>query len=351
VRQTVNSQTHFAAERAAMAQIDTTFFCGLDQISLPMTTRRGERFLETYYLTRDQCRIVELVSEFRDALGSVEVAYLRNRANAVIYRNGSLECPSASEEHVSKALEKQLTDDMLAIKSLEMALWMIKDNACHFDRCWIAGTLNGRTIVSNNVWASRFSCADGFHRDVSFSSDELRTARRSCRPLAMHLEEIDAPTALIKTMLRFQRFEYFVGAARATNDVAVKIAQYCSGLEALVSTSQQELSHQVSERVASVLVEPGLKRIATFKLVKTAYGFRSKCVHGASFKPAEFDQLRDCSTQIDEVCRALQALYLDTDQSFRSAVEGPDQNFSEFFMGVVLGTRAAIDCLDVKLLA
>lgn len=50
----------------------------------------------------------------------------------------------------------------------------------------------------------------------------------------------------------------------------MKIAQYCSGLEALVSTSQQELSRQVSGRVAALVQPPGAGRISTFKLVKQA---------------------------------------------------------------------------------
>ncbi len=329
-----------------METVNTFFLCGLDQISLPMTTRRGEKFSDEFYVTRDHGKIVELVSRFDDALGRVERNYLLGRANAVIYRDARLECVSASESDVAAALTAQLIDDMLVVKGLDTALWLVKDNACHFDRAWIGGSVNGRTTVNNNVWASRHSCADGSFRTVAFTSDELRIARGSRRPLGLHLTAADAPTLLAKGSLRFQRFEYFVGIARASVDVAIKLAHYCSGLEALVSTSQQELSHQVSERVAAVLAPPGPERIAKFKLVKKAYGFRSKTVHGATFKASEVDQLRDCARDVDQVCRELQTIYFGGDPSFRAAVEGAADRTSDYFEHAVLGMGAGDEPLD-----
>lgn len=332
-----------------MTLIQTTLLCGIDQISLPMTSRRGERFFDDYYITRDRDKIIELVGHFGDALGSVEAKYLVYGANAVIYRNSSLESTGSDTQNISIALEKQIIHDMLVIKGLESALWMIKDNACHFDRAWIAGTVNQKQLVHSNFWASRNSSAQGSFEAVCFSSDELKIARSSRRPIGVHLKGVDTPTALSKGSQRFQRFEYFLQAARTTLDIAMKIAQYCSGLEALVSTSQQELSHQVSERVAALLVGPGAKRVAIFKLVKKAYGFRSKTVHGASFTPAEVAQLCDCAKIVDQLCRALQALYFDSDPSFRSAVEGKDEQSSAFFIEAVMGGRIAPDRLDIEL--
>lgn len=328
--------------------IDTTFFCGLDQISLPIMQRKGKIFHEDYFITTDSGEIFELVHKFSDHIGSLEFGYLVSKAKAVVYRKSKLDLDG--EHQVSKALADQLVDDMLAVKVLDSALWSIRDNACHFDRAWIVGMLSEQIIINNNVWSSRHTCADGSHDVVAFSFDELRVARRSGRPRGIYLKGDDAPTALSKGSLRFQRFEYFIGAARASIDVAFKIAQYCSGLEALVSTSQQELSHQVSERVSAVLVGPGPKRIAVFKLVKKAYGYRSKTVHGASFDAKDAEQLRECSRNVDQLCRALQALYFDDDPSFRTAVESSDHKKStDFFIEAVLGARGTRDRLTIDL--
>lgn len=321
-------------------RLKTTYLCGLDQIELPAMPQRGERFAEDYWITKDKGRIAELIHQFGDGLGSVETTYLANRASAVVYRSGEIEVVG---EDVVDCLETRIIDDMLALKRLEMGLWLIKDNAGHFDRAWIVARTTRGTIVHCNTWASRTSSADGSFEPTSFSSEELRIARSLKTPLPSYLGQSGLPTMLAKGSLRFQRFQYFLGAARESGDVAMKIAQYCSGLEALVSTSQQELSHQVSERVAALLAPPGPDRISYFKLVKQAYGYRSKAVHGSSFKPTDVGQLRDCSKKVDQIYRSLFALYIQEDERFRTAVEGTDEDATQFFVELLLGMPAASD--------
>lgn len=330
-----------------MVKVDTLFFCGLDQILLPQTTSAGEKFLDEYYITKDAKKISELILPYESAIGSLEKDYLKEEGRAVIYRKNSIDYKSLNLEEISKNLSRMLIDDMLAVKNLDAALWMVKDSACYFDRAWIVATLNGKAIVNNNTWCSRPSCSDGSFQHVSFSSEEFKNARRACQPLGVYLEGEETATLLSRESLRFQRFEYFIAAARANNDVAMKIAFYCSALEALVSTSQQELSHQVSERVAALLVGPGQKRIKLYKRVKKAYGFRSKTVHGASFKKGEIESLRDCSSDVDSICRALYYLYFDSASSFRSAVDRTDEAATEFFTGMVLGQENTKDYIDL----
>lgn len=315
-------------------RFSTTFFCGLSQISLPPLPQRGERFAEDYYITTDKGRIAELIKEFQGGLGSTETTYLLNQANAVIYRWAEIE---VGDEGVEACLEKRIIEDMLALKRLELGLWLVKDNAAHFDRTWLAARTPRGPTMHTNTWAARITSADGSFVSASFTLEELRLARNFKTPLPTYLKASDSPTMLAKGSLRFQRFQYFLGAARGSSDVAMKIAQYCSGLEALVSTSQQELSHQVSERVAALLAPPGPERITIFKLVKQAYGYRSKAVHGSSFKPVEVDQLRDCAGAIDQIYRCLFVLYFDENGRFRTAAEGSEENVTQFFMELLLG--------------
>jgi len=321
-------------------RLNTTFLCGLDQISLPVMPQRGERFADDYYITTDKRRIDELIREFGAGLGSVETTYLLNHASAVVYRLGEVEI---GEGGIEACLEKRTIDDMLALKRLEMGLWLVKDNACHFDRAWLVARTPRGPATHTNTWAARMTSAEGTYEPVTFSSEELRLARSFKTPLPSYLRASDSPTMLAKGSLRFQRFLYFLGAARESGDVAMKIAQYCSGLEALVSTSQQELSHQVSERVSALIAPPGPNRISNFKVVKQAYGYRSKAVHGSSFSPAEVNQLRDCSKAIDEIYRWLFSLYFQEDGRFRAAVEGTNENATQFFIELLLGDPAAAD--------
>ncbi|TVZ66168.1 HEPN domain-containing protein [Rhizobium mongolense] len=304
-----------------------------------MISGRGERFADDYYITRDRSRITALLERFGNALGSVEARYLADRAKAVVYRSSDTE---GDEVDLGTFLEKALIKDMLRLKSLELGLWLVKDNASLFDRTWIAAPPDRGIMVHTNTWASRNSSADGSFRAVPFSIEELRIARSIQTPqLPLYIRQNDSPTSLQKGSERFSRFQYFIGAARSIPDVALKIAQYCSGLEALVSTSQQELSHQVSERVAAVLHPPGDDRITTYKLVKQAYGFRSKAVHGATFKPNEVAQLKQISKGIDRVCRAVFEAYIEDTSPFREALETSDEDLNGFLIQILLGSAAS----------
>ena len=56
----------------------------------------------------------------------------------------------------------------------------------------------------------------------------------------------------------------------------------CMTLEAIASTSQNEITHILAERCAVLVHPPGQDRIDLYKEIKALYGLRSKIVHGRS---------------------------------------------------------------------
>ena len=314
------------------APIKVTFFAGIQQVEFPRSSRNGERFLDTYHITNDRSRITEIVTPYATSLGGVEVSYLTGgSAKALIYR---ISYHEIDPESLESALHERLIEDMLAIRLLQLSLWLLKDNAADFDRGWIC--TGGR--VNNNVWASRYSTANGSFDAVSFNAEEFSLARRPpVNSADRYIGSSDIPTLLSGGRLRYQRFMYFISSARSSADVAMKVADYCSALESLVSTAQTELSHQVSERVAAILTSPGAERIALFKLIKEAYGYRSKAVHGTYFKSRDFERLRVCSVRIDEICRRIHHAYFDLDTGLAQAIESSDEDTTEYFLNRTLG--------------
>lgn len=327
--------------------ITTTFFTGINQIELSATSQRGERFADLYYLTTNPTRIRELIIPFAGELGCVETSYLScGGAKALVYRISEQEVDKAD---IAASLNRLLIEDMAILKTLQYNLWIVKDNAAHFDRGWIAAAADPtRPIMNNNTWASRQSCADGSFHAVHFDLEELRNARLISKDPVVYMGSGLTSTMMTSETLRYSRFTGFVDAGRSISDVAMKIAQYCSGMEALVSTAQTELSHQVSERVSAVLEPPGEKRIALFKQVKEAYGFRSKAVHGATFKPKDAERLKECARRVDQVCRDLVLAYFDSENGFRAAIEKSEQATTEFFINRVLGSEANFTSGDRK---
>ena len=71
--------------------------------------------------------------------------------------------------------------------------------------------------------------------------------------------------------------------------------------------------------------------------MKEAYGYRSKAVHGATFKGATFDRLREVATRVDGICRDISALYLDTNSGVAALIEGHNDHLNSRFARMILG--------------
>jgi hypothetical protein len=106
-------------------------------------------------------------------------------------------------------------------------------------------------------------------------------------------------------------------------------------LEALISSSPTEVTHQVAERVACLLEPPGDGRIGDYKK-KQAYNFRSKVVHGSTIKENMFNQLRETSNYLDKVYRLLTIKYATNEDKFRESIESAD--IDVFFLKILLAS-------------
>jgi hypothetical protein len=324
-------------------QVKSTFFVGLSGISLPLAAAPGLQLRDGLRAITDRASIARLIGSYEDSIGLVEKSFLESHAPAVAFRNTHIDIdPVHAGEWVNGALVRSLVNVHLWL----MGLWLVKDNAVDADLGWMAAKIDGVPIVNNNRWSTATSKADGTASYTAFTAQELRESVgfplvlshwSEAGPVSLDLARSGDPdlTKLSAGSLRFQRFLYFITAARTTKDVAFKVAHWCSGLEALVSSSHSELSHQVAERVASALNPPGLARLETFRLVKRAYGLRSKAVHGAAFKAADLPMLVDTSVAIDAICRSLARLYF-SDEAFSSAIEGDNESFNNFWLDRLL---------------
>lgn len=115
---------------------------------------------------------------------------------------------------------------------------------------------------------------------------------------------VSEPTSRVKTLLRKNRFYLWVTDARKQDDLLTRVSLYITALEALLSTSNSELAHQLSERVAFFFPKlDGAKRKDYYQWMKKSYAFRSKGLHGDVIKATEVSELRELSIFLDEVCR------------------------------------------------
>jgi hypothetical protein len=316
---------------ASSTKHELLFFVGINQIKLPNLHGKGERFLDKYLLTNDRAVVRILLESLKNFVGLVEHDYLTNNCAALAYRKEYI--TEADYENVRNNLDHSLIMELQNVASFVNNLWIIKDNAAYFDRGWLSVKAGTSRYCHNNTVGNRISSSKGDLSSVEFSFEELREARLPKSSSSYPIYE-GHPTALGDKTLRYHRFTYFITFARQTIDVGLKISQYITALEALVSSASMEVTHQVSERVACLLEPPGNGRISDFKRIKKAYNFRSTVVHGSAIKEKQLDQLRDTSDYLDKSCRILMRKYINNEERFRDCIESDD--IEAFFLDKLL---------------
>ena len=221
------------------------FFAGISNIGLPNSVASGVRYADKYVITSDRERIKRTVLPFYQAIGSVEGDYLVQEAPGMILRRDEW---GGSSKDIRSTLESRIVEDLIVVQGLLLSLWLTKDNAATVDNAWIFAMDGSKFNVHTSSWAVRPSCSNGRFDQVEFSSEDFRIARMSTNlkfDTEGYISGKSHPTLLVASSQRFQRFLYLVGGARSTADVALKLALYCSALEAFVYNAHAEISHQV----------------------------------------------------------------------------------------------------------
>jgi hypothetical protein len=233
-----------------------------------------------------------------------------------------------------------LASRMLEIQALLVALWLIHDNSIDTEMVFAIHEYAGTWAASSNFIGTIVHMADGTNRTVML--DPAWTKR--IIPATAELENLSslAPKASSGTSHehpRLVRCLYFVQMARTQGDLALKIAIYCSALEALLLTSSGELSHQLAERAAILVQGDKMDRVDIFETVKRAYGVRSKILHGAGIKEKDRPKLPGLATGIDEILRVavLRAMF---DKEYSGVSRGNAESIDRYFVEKLLGSRA-----------
>lgn len=185
------------------------------------------------------------------------------------------------------------------IQSLTNGLWSIRDNSVYvrdgflfvFDKEFEDGVSFKASLSTINTKAS------GLIEEVCFSKEEIERVSESMQVISM--DDVSSGTNF-RDATQFQYFknakmgrkaiaELYVFHARASASLSMKVLLYITAMEALISTSTAELSHQVAERVAVLLGNDASARIAIYNDIKKGYGYRSKTAHGEALKGTEQD--------------------------------------------------------------
>ena len=217
-----------------------TFLCRLNYIEIKGNLGRGERISEEFFITNDRERITGLLDpRFIGTMGSLEYNFIRT-APVVAYSR--IDLPAHSTEH------KKLVEHLLILDAFEDVFWLHTDNCVGHELAFLC-TKQG---IFSNIYQGIRSRSDGTQHTVTLSADQIREIVRLFRETLLPDVSVQVRVHTKANSSRFTRALSLIGRAQKTTLLAEKITFYCSALEALLSTSQAELSHQIAERVALI---------------------------------------------------------------------------------------------------
>jgi len=122
-------------------------------------------------------------------------------------------------------------------------------------------------------------------------------------------------------------------------DWRMEIILMTAALEPLFSPGEGELSHQICERAAAFVCDPGTDRVETYRRLKAFYGLRSKLVHGAlggARNDARVKQVVDALDFIEDVVRKSLYRILTDRGMIEMFCASHDTKLRDYFLGLLL---------------
>lgn len=227
-----------------------------------------------------------------------------------------------------------------------LSLWAVKDFAFALPTVFLLSTSLAYRFSTLRGWVTDCSAGEG---TTMFTADEIhqgqilaavlgRISRKPRNPDSSNkstagIERLSACTA---DRSRVDKTLLFLCEARAMPDLGMRIAHYCSSLEAMFCSDDGEIAHQLAERVAW-FIEPGNdQRKETYQKVKEAYTIRCRILHGEFLKPKKLPDLVRISRNCDVLLRSV-ILRIANHPEHASLFAEKDGNFRDYFQQLVLG--------------
>jgi hypothetical protein len=228
---------------------------------------------------------------------------------------------------------------IVSVQAFTSAIWFHEDNNVDFELGFLFYKLNEFEAVCRNCLNTKPSMASGDYKTLKLTRDKLKDIRGFYREhiyFANSLISYQYPTQLLKGKTRTILAEYYVTMARLAIDVGIKVSNYCSALETLFSTSQAELAHQLSERLAFFIAGSYEEKLDIYKKTKYAYKMRSKVVHGATIENTEFNKLKELSIFCDSSLRKAMNKIL-SNPDLAKIFDGNQNGIESYMLDLIFG--------------
>lgn len=314
------------------------YITGLLDIEIAELLKSPVEIKDGLFITNNSAHTAAYVSTSNIlTVGALE-ARLLTSSTPVLYKLDSQANREAAHTEVINFLRE--------VQAFLTATWLIQDNSANCELAF-AFCRDGEHVHSNSL-ALHYVHHSGGRRRISLDASQLVEVCELHREhfAGRRKQEALPHTSFRKTTSRLSRSMLFLQQARSADDLGQKISNYCSFFEAALSTSNSELSHQLSERVAFFLRDAPADRLQLFKEVKKAYGVRSKIVHGDVLAQGLIDSLVSVSLMCDETARQIVRKIVSSDSLTKLFDEGDNSALDSYMINLVFGVESNLDLIS-----
>ena len=303
-----------------------TFITALKSMKIGEDLGRGDKIESDILITNNKEVINSFISrDFIKIAGILESNFILN-SSAVIYKE-------EKSDRMSKGGIEDLDKFNSKIKLFQTCLWLIKDNSAYTELGYCITKKKTEIKIDSNFLTSIYTNADGNKRTTDFTREELRQARNIFNNIEDIVQYEVSFAAKKQGLNRIERALFYVQIARSNDDLSLKISEYCSALESLLSTNPNEIAHQLSERVAILIGQNKSDRIQIYREIKKAYGIRSKIVHGDKIPDNQIKDIRQLSRNLDSYLRLV--ILKISDDEFWPIFNSDKQEIDNYFLNQI----------------
>lgn len=234
---------------------------------------------------------------------------------------------------------------LVQIQTFNNILWLIKDHSINTEFGYLKVVKGINFTSHSNSRTTTFYNAKGLQETTTFSVQELFEGKELKDSIykdegnVREHEPYIQMTERIYSSKRIERSFYFLQVARSESFLPLRISNFVTVLETLLSTTSTEVTHKLKERMAWVLGESVEQRIHIFKLVADVYSIRSNCVHGNNMpkKYRTHEKLSKLSVEFEELVRKLFLKIINDEELAILYAEDNDGNIENWLNEKCLG--------------
>jgi hypothetical protein len=179
---------------------------------------------------------------------------------------------------------------------------MVEDSAVNGEVSFLIRSHDGTlSKVEERCWYTNAQGL-GYASETAFDAEQIMRAATFGKWWGSH-DPIQGIGEKTGASTRLSRAGFFLRTARRTNDIGLRTALYCSGLEALLCTKDDKIRAQLAERVPLLLGETPSTEIGVGKAMWDIFKSRSKFMHGEDVHRHQIMSLSEASFQCDRILR------------------------------------------------